>query len=436
VTEQEQHAATASLPVPDGLQLRPFPALRYDASRVGDVGAVLAPPYDVIDDAGVGELEARDPHNVVRLTLPRDDGAPNSRYGAAARRLAEWRERGVLAADGEPTLYVYEESSAGHVQRGLLGAVGLAGPEAGIVLPHENTMAGPVADRLALQRATEANLEPIFLVYDGGGAASAAVASADAGAPLVDATTPDGIRHRLWALADRSVLERIAADLRHRSAVIADGHHRYATYLRYQAERHEAGDGPGPWDFGLAFLVDAQSFGPQVHAIHRVLRGLALDQAADGARNGFAVRDVQGDLTTALGALAEAGAGGAPAFLLAGYGRYVLLTDPKPDALRAAMPAGRSPAWQRLDVAVAHRLLIGSLWGLDDTVDTVDYAHDVAAAIRAAGAAGGTALLLNPTPVAAVAEVAAAGERMPRKSTLYTPKPATGLVLRALADET
>jgi uncharacterized protein (DUF1015 family) len=158
------------VPHPGGLVLRPFPALRFAAGRVGDLGAVLAPPYDVIDEAGVAELEARHPRNVVRLTLPRDDGPRGSRYDLARRLCTDWRALGVLAADPRPALYVYEESSDAHTQRGLLGAVGLTGPDDGIVLPHENTMAEPVADRLALQRSTEANLEPIFLVYDGGGA--------------------------------------------------------------------------------------------------------------------------------------------------------------------------------------------------------------------------------------------------------------------------
>ena len=153
------------------------------------------------------------------------------------------------------------------------------------MLPHENTMAGPVADRLALMVSTEADLEMIFLVYDGGGATGRAVAGVDRDDPLVDVTTADGVRHRVWAITDPEVLAEIAADLHGRRAVIADGHHRYATYLQYQARRHAAGDGPGPWDFGLAFLVDGSAFGPQVHAIHRAVPGLTADRAIELARD-------------------------------------------------------------------------------------------------------------------------------------------------------
>lgn len=427
--------AEPSVPHPGGLTLAPFRALRF--SVTGDLAPLTSPPYDVIDADEVRRLEASSPHNVVRLILPRDDpGTPGSRYTAAARTLSAWRRDGVLRPDTGPGLYVYEEEADGHVQRGLVGALGLVDPSGGIVLPHEDTMAGPVADRLALTAATAANLEPIFLVYAGGGATSDVVARADTGEPLVATTADDGVRHRVWAVTGAEQLAAVAADLRPRRAVIADGHHRYATYLRHQADRHAAGDGPGPWDRGLAMLVDASTFGPVVHPIHRVVPGLALTTAVDRARSGFTeVRAVPGPIDRALAELARAGRSGT-AFLLAGPGEQYLLSGPDHAALDRLLPAGRSAAWRDLDVTVAHALLVGHLWGLRDSEGTVDFAHGVADALAAAAGSGGTALLLNPTPVEDVVAVAAAGERMPRKSTLFTPKPRTGLLLRAFADET
>jgi uncharacterized protein (DUF1015 family) len=421
----------SSIPRPDGLVLAPFRALRYDPARV-DVATVLAPPYDVIDDDEHDELTRRDPHNVVRLTLPRAEGA-GSAYDAAHETLAAWRRDGILVADTDAALYVYEERAGGHVQRGLIGALGLTPAEDGIVLPHENTMAGPVADRLALMSAVEADLEPIFLVYDGGGPASRLVAEADQQQPDITVTTPDGITHRLWAVTDRAVLAEVEADLATRRAVIADGHHRYATFLRYQADRHTGGDGTGPWDLGLAFLVDGSAFGPQVHAIHRVIPGLPAAEAAARADGAFTVRAAAGSVDDGLEALAKAGMDGT-AFLLTDGEASWLLTEPDAGRLSAALPADRSAAFRSLDVTVAHLFLIRAVWGLEDREDVVDYRHDVPAAVEAARTSGGCALLLNPTPVADVAAVAAAGERMPRKSTLFVPKPATGLLIRAFAD--
>ncbi|HMC69574.1 MAG TPA: DUF1015 domain-containing protein, partial [Mycobacteriales bacterium] len=397
--------------------------MRYNPAAV-DLASVLAPPYDVIDDAQRSELARRSPHNVVRLSLPVDSDGDGAAYENARTALAEWRSSGVLSADERPALYVYEEASDGHVQRGLIGALGLTPAEDGIVLPHENTMAGPVADRLALMTAVAADVEPIFLVYDGGGAASRLVAEADRQEPDLAVTTPDGITHRLWAITDAAVLEQVAADLATRRAVIADGHHRYATFLRYQADRHEAGDGPGPWDLGLAFLVDGSAFGPQVHAIHRLVPGLSAADAAARAEGAFTVRQLSGTVDDALDELAKAGLSG-PAFVVSDGAQSWLLSEPDDGALQAALPAERSAAFRSLDVTVAHLFLIREVWALQDREDVVDYRHDVPAAIEAARASGGTALLLNPTPVGDVAAVAAAGERMPRKSTLFVPKPAT-----------
>ena len=72
--------------------------------------------------------------------------------------------------------------------------------------------------------------------------------------------------------------------------------------------------------------------------------------------------------------------------------------------------------------------------GLADTHETIGFEHDLDAVVAAARGGGATALLLNPTPWRAVAEVARAGDRMPRKSTLFVPKPRSGLVIRAYAD--
>src|SRR4051812_23704143 len=292
---------------PTGLILAPFRALRFDPAVAGDLGTLTSPPYDVIDAEGQSALEASNDHNVVRLILPRDrSGNPSDtgvdRYDQARLTLERWRDEGVLRPDPAPVLYVYEQAdpSTGHVQRGLLGALALTPAEDGIVLPHENTMAGPVSDRLALYNAVDADLEPIFLVYDGGGAASHAVAAADDSEPIVDVALPDGLRHRLWALTDRDLIRDIAEDLHDRHALIADGHHRYATYLQRQAERRAGGAaGTGPWDYGLTFLVDATAFGPEVHPIHRVIPGVGPEQLAEQAAAGMAVREVHGGLAAA-----------------------------------------------------------------------------------------------------------------------------------------
>lgn len=412
-----------------GLVLAPFRALR-PAVEPGRLARLLCPPYDVIDDAQREQLLKADPENAVRLILPRTDDGSDP-YLAAAQLLNEAVASGLYIVDPEPALYVYEMSDgSGARTRGLLGAVELRDPQDGVILPHENTMAGPVSDRLALMTATETNLEPIYLVYDGGGPASEAVRSADAREPLVETTTPDGITHRLWTLDSSEQLAAIADDLRSRKALIADGHHRYATYRELQGNLDNS-RGAGPWDRGLTLLVDSSHYGPQVHAIHRVLNGVGLDAALAALGDDVTVRPVDSP-----DAALEAGKNvDRFAAVLTDGTRSLLIEDSAGSLSAAARREGEPAELAELDVTVLHRGLVESTWKIEDSVDNVGYAHSVEDAIDAARATGGTAVLLRPTPVAAVAAVAAAGARMPRKSTLFTPKPASGLVLRRFVDE-
>ncbi len=432
-------------PAQAGLALAPFRGVRYARDRVSGLAEVTSPPYDVIARDIEDQLFAADPHNVVRLILPRHaPGQDRDIYDDAARTLREWQDERILTPDPEPSLYVYEQAvdSGGEptvIQRGLIGALRLSPPEAGVIRPHEDVAPGPVAGRLQLMEATQANLEPIFLLHDGttrGASARLVGETADRRPPLADAVTSDGIRHRLWAIDDPAELAAIAADLAPRDALIADGHHRYAAYLRLQARRRAAGDGPGPWDYGLALLVDASAYPPDIGAIHRVIPALAPAKAAEMAKAAFTTAKLPGgtrELPAALDALADASERG-PAFLVAGGGEASLLTDPDPVQLDAAMPPGHSPLWRRLPAAVLQELLMPRVWGISDGPQEVRIVHnDAAAAVAAADETGGTAVICPSMSTWDVYALAAQGERVPRKSTSFGPKPRTGLVIRTFA---
>ena len=421
---------TDALAAGRGLSLAPFRATRF-TTGADSLGRQLSPPYDVISDADRAALVEASPTNVVRLILPEQEEAAlgnGDRYAGAKALLQDWVDSGVLAVDEESALFVYEMSAPdGSVTRGLLGAVELRDPDEGVILPHENTMAGPVSDRLALMSATEANLEPIYLVYDGGGAASELVASVSGQDPTSTATTPDGIRHRLWAVTDADAHAAVAADLAGRRALIADGHHRYATYRQLQADHHGE---PGPWDRGLTLLVDTSSYGPQVHPIHRVValgwdRILELTEAAADISEPMSVTAAEKLLGQTEGF----------AVALAHEDEAVVVSRLSGEVIGQALGADAGTALGELDITILHRVLVERVWQLSDTVDNVGYAHSVSEALEQALHAGRTAVLVRATPVQAVAAVAAAGERMPRKSTLFTPKPASGVVLRRFADQ-
>ncbi|MGW2483820.1 DUF1015 domain-containing protein [Streptomyces sp. NPDC001571] len=415
-----------------GLRLIPFRGLRYVPERVGSLAAVTSPPYDVVvRPDGLLHLESADPYNIVRLILPQAS-SPAARNQKAALTLDDWLDEGVLAPDPVPALYVYEQEGDGILQRGLIGALALSEPAEGIVLPHEDVMPHVVEDRAALMRTTAAHLEPLLLTYRGSGTPVGATAVIDRAVlrePLLRTTTEDGFRHRLWALTDPADLAEVQADLAAHQAVIADGHHRWATYLRLRDEQTS----PGPWDFGLVLLVDTARYPLRVRAIHRLLHRLPVAKAlaAVTESGAFRVRTLDVPLAEALEALAEAASHG-NAFLLAGDGRFHLLDHPDQALLSRTIRADRPEAWRSLDATVLHSTLLDEIWHTPDTPDDIAYIHDTAAAVEQAERHHKTAVLMHPVREEVVRDLARQGVTMPRKSTSFGPKPATGLVLRSL----
>ena len=408
---------------------------------------VTSPPYDVIAADIEKQLIASDPHNIVRLILPRHlAGQPGSPYDDAAAELSEWLAEGILVPDPGPALYVYEQAvldgeqdRPGVLQRGLIGSVGLVPLTAGIILPHENVAPAVVAGRRQLMEATQANLEPVFLLYEGGSGAATRLVDevASTHPPAMEARTSDGLRHRLWAITDEGDLAAIQADLAPRTALIADGHHRYAAYLQLRERERDAGAGAGPWDCGLALLVDSTAYPPQLGAIHRVITGLVPEAAARLAAVAFAIRELPGgsaDVPAALAELAGAATDGV-SFLLAGAGRAFLLTKPDPAQVGAAVTDQPAELWQQLPAAVLQDLLFARLWGIEDDDRSVRAIHDPATAIALAEQEPrGTAVICSPMAAGQVYQVAALGRRVPRKSTSFGPKPRTGLVMRLFAE--
>ncbi len=254
---------------------------------------MTSPPYDVVvRPDGLHHLESADPHNIVRLILPQADTA-RDRHRQAAATLDRWLAEGVIAPDPDPVLYVYEQRNDEILQRGLIGALSLSPAAEGIVLPHEDVMDDVVADRAELMRTTGAHLEPLLLTYRGDGdaqtGAGAVIDRTVLREPLLATTTEDGFRHRLWAVTNPSDRREIETDLARHQALIADGHHRWATYLRLQQEQ----TAPGPWDYGLVLLVDTARHPLQVRAIHRLLRNLPVSRALKALTGHFRVQRVE-----------------------------------------------------------------------------------------------------------------------------------------------
>ena len=243
-------------------EVRPFRSLRYAAESLDDL---VAPPYDVISDEQRLEYLARSPYNVVHLTLPE---SPED----AARLLGEWRSNGVLAEDAPRYWWVAQDytgpDGVARTREGFAASVPVTPYEAGEVLPHERTHAGPKEGRLRLLRATKTQLEPIFLLYD-----ADPVFARPEGEPAVD-VEEGGVRTRMWPI-DAGPVE-IGTPL-----LIADGHHRYETAVAYRQENPEA-------THTLAILVSSRAPGLEIFPTHRLVQhvgkvpGEDVDTPGDG----------------------------------------------------------------------------------------------------------------------------------------------------------
>ena len=394
-------------------RFEPFAGIRYDPSAEG-LEAVLAPPYDVIDDEERARLVALDPHNAVRLEVPADE-AGRDRYAAAAALLAEWLAEGALVADAEPAFYAYrmgftDEAGRPRQTTGVGGALGLGGDD---VLPHERTMPKPKSDRLDLLRATRANLSPIW----GLSLAEGLTALCEVAGPPDARASVDGVHHRLWRVTQPGVVGAVSEAVASAPVVVADGHHRYETALTYRAERRAAnGERPGAYDAVMAFVVELAPDQLDVRPYHRLLAGLppGTDPAAV-LGGGFVVEpgpDPWADAGAALAArMAEVGALG----LVTAEGAFTLRPRPETDAA-----ADDDLDSARLDVA------LGALGAHE-----LAYEHARAAALRAvADGRAQAAVLVRPATVDQIAAAARERRRFPSKSTFFAPKPRTGLVFR------
>jgi uncharacterized protein (DUF1015 family) len=386
-------------------RVAPFSALVFEPSVAGPLDRLTSPPYDVINAARERAYRDASPYNIVHVDLAEApvDGSLGDPYDRAAGLLARWRADGALRRT-EPSYFVYELGFTLHGRRGrvrgLFCSMDLE-PWGGSVLPHEETMPGPVQDRLQLLRATRTHLSAIYGTVAGPCAPLASTLErACAAAPDADLLDEEGIRHRLWTLPDDGT---IAATLADEPLLIADGHHRYTTALAYRDERH-ASAGPGPWDRILTFVVDAGTEQVPVLPYHRV-------QVAGEAMPG-------GEEVVGLAALLEAVDDETPVVGTAtptadGRVRYATHT------LAGAPPAVRALHEDYLDEAAP-----------DDALWFTHEAQDADDAVRAGEASA--AYLLPPTVPSRIRAVIEAGERLPRKSTFFWPKPRTGLVLMPL----
>ncbi|MCG8402723.1 MAG: DUF1015 domain-containing protein [Firmicutes bacterium] len=423
--------------------IMPLRGLRYDETKAGGIKELVTPPYDVISREAQENYYAQNPYNIIRLEygkkLPEDDDGDN-RYTRAADFFRRWQEEGVLRQEDEPAIYLYRQrytvNGAELERTGIICGVKLEPYEKGVVLPHEETMPGHKADRLALMRACRANFSPIFSLYsDPERKIDLLLEQAVGGLPPeIDFADQWGQRHRLWAISDPALLSEVRGLMEPLRIFIADGHHRYETALNYALENPAAG-------FIMMTLVNLYDPGLVVLPTHRLIMSAKKDwrQLTDALGEDFWVETVSETDVAAVSALMaeRAGPGAEKNWvygLYTGNGRFHILKLRDEKIIEDKMPADRSPAWRRLDVSVLQKLILENVLGIDRAAlargEAVGYTRDAGEAVREVDRGGCRfSFLLNPTGVSEVTTVAELGEKMPQKSTFFYPKLITGLVI-------
>jgi uncharacterized protein (DUF1015 family) len=429
--------------------IHPFPGIRYAPDLTSKLASLVTPPYDVISPEAQAAYYARHPYNIIRLELGQDDAHDdtlNNRYTRAAATLADWRLQGIMQQEARPALYLYRQrfriGDTDYWRTSLLARVRLEPWEAGVVLPHEHTLAKPKSDRMQLLRACAANISPIMSLYeDAVGDMQRLLDPLLQQPPLAAFMDDAGEEHTLLPIPDADQIAQVQRFFASRQLFIADGHHRYETALTYREEQREIRKELHPDDaahFVLMSLIAFEDPGLVILPTHRLVNALPAETISgllERLRPYCTIEPVPAN-TAPDEALAALPADGPGTFILI-TSDETLRVQAQPEARRKMAETGHSPAWQQLDVALVQTVVFEEALGLDAEAVTggnfVSFTRDAKAAVQAVRSGSAQlAALMRPTPVEQLRDVALAGERMPQKSTYFYPKLITGLVINPL----
>ena len=433
-------------------RILPFKALRYNKNVVGNLSAVLAPPYDVISEQEQTKLYNSHPFNAVRLEcgmINEGDSETDNRYTRSAETLKEWMHSGVLVPDRQPAFYVCSQeftSADGrqHCCTGIMCLVRIDDYEKGMVLPHEETLTKAKNDRLNLMLACGANISPVYSLYaDKDRTINGLLLNAVLTQPESIAKTDDKITHKLWTITDQLLISKISEALENKRLFIADGHHRYETALNYRnAMREKNSDHTGSelYNYVMMYLVEMDDPGLMIFPTHRLVKntvGFTEQGIVSQLEENFEVEkvyamDLEESVAEKLGWNKDV-----PCFAMYTGKEYYYLLKLKSFSVADEVNSEKSKALRRLDVTVLHSLILGRVLGMTDAdvrnQTYLDYTREIYEAIE--GVKSGNyqcSFILNPTKIHQVHDICLEKEKMPQKSTFFYPKLKTGLVMNKI----
>ncbi|MDR0198525.1 MAG: DUF1015 domain-containing protein [Methanomassiliicoccaceae archaeon] len=390
----------------------PFSGYRPSLKDGEDIGDRISPPYDVIDDERLKQLQSK-ARNVTRLTLSPNDG----RYTDSRKELDAWVADGSLVRD-EESFYLYKQKfkTRGRTvtRTGIVGILGTEPYENGNVIPHEETYPSVKQDRLNLLRDMEAHLESIFGIFEGFSKGLNDTIRATA-KKMYSYTDGNGVEHSYSKISDKEVTDAIAKELKGQKMLIADGHHRYETALNYSLEN----PGDKKKGFVLATLVSSKDPGLVIWPTHRLLTSPSVteDDAVASIGNVMRIEDAA-SADDMYAKLPEWRMG-----LIFRSGKcYLASNDSGGDPLRS------------LDTYAAQELIIKRVYGYDDGKVKVSYDAEFDSVVRKMNDGRyDVAIILNDPSLKTIWDLSAIGKRMPKKTTFFYPKIWSGFVFYKMA---
>ncbi|MDD5347236.1 MAG: DUF1015 domain-containing protein [Candidatus Omnitrophica bacterium] len=418
--------------------LAPFEAVIYNQDVVGDMSAVICPPYDIISGDRQKQLLASNPYNLIHMELA-EDIPGQDKYERAQTTLNDWLKDRILVRDPRPAVYFYsQEYSLKGEKRTRVGFLALLGLDKNksAVFGHEHTHVEPKEDRLRLIRKVRANLSPIFVIFADKKKviAQSLLPHIQGKRPFITVTDDEKTVHKLWRIDEPSVLEKIRGKMETENIFIADGHHRYEVACAFRDEMQQAlGETSGNegFNFVLAYFTNIDALGLTVLPIHRLVK---LDSRPDidgiirSLDEHFSVEEVK-DETRFFFLLAKAGVAEHVIGMHADS-RFWLVRLRNVKVLERLM-SDKPAEYRALDVAILNALVLEKIFKLDlldkRSLTFSAQTEELLSTVKNDPAA--IAFFLNPTKIDQIVNVALKGEKMPPKSTYFYPKVASGLVI-------
>ncbi|MCM8781356.1 MAG: DUF1015 domain-containing protein [Candidatus Omnitrophica bacterium] len=419
-------------------KIKPFSALFYNQEKIKDISKVVCPPYDVIDTAQQEFYHTLSPYNIIHLILGKDI-AGQDKYTRAKERLRTWINEKILVTDTSECVYFYlQEYKIKGERKTRLGFISLLSlDDKNSIFSHEHTRIEPKEDRLRLLEAVQANLSPIFVLFQDKNRIILRIYEQyiEQKTPLIELTDQENILHKLWRIDEPYLLDLIQRSMRDRNIFIADGHHRYevaVTYRNYLREKQKVCvDEEKDYDYIMAYFTNIESRGLVIIPVHRLIKNVELDDRSfmDRIKDYFEPEEIK-DKHRFFFCLEKAGLT-QPTLGLYKEAHYFILRL-KSLTILDKIIKDKPRQYRRLDVSILNYIILKEVLNIEpEDKERVKFDVDAEKLIMQADK-NSMVFLLNPVKIEEIIEIASAGYRLPPKSTYFYPKVLSGLLINKL----